>query len=158
MDLGSGETRVIDYKFTGSASYSGGSLARDSARGKKLQPAAYMLMAAGRAPMDTPVTFQFHVLWPGGEDRVKKISLEPDFWQTAEGMSTGKALAAILDGIRRGEFFINPEAPDNLCRSCSFDGLCRRFHRPTRYRLAADSRSRVLSEKIDHGSKGDRDG
>jgi hypothetical protein len=54
------------------------------------------------------------------------------------------AVDVILGGIRRGEFFVRPD--EWACRSCEFAALCRKSHRVTRYRLAADRRPGALDE------------
>ena len=58
-------------------------------------------------------------------------------------MEMGKTLSEILTGIRDGQFYIIPQDGEGShCRTCPYQVLCRRNHRPTRYRRTADPQTR----------------
>ena len=146
VDTGPGILRVIDYKMNMSSTFTKTNLEAAAAKGDYLQPPVYLLTARDRAAEGDEVAVEFHYLGPRWEERVARSVLEEGFWEGEKGAATGKLITALVEGIRQGEFFIRPTERFGPCSYCSFEALCRKNHRATRYRLAADERSRALEE------------
>jgi ATP-dependent helicase/nuclease subunit B len=145
-----GKTEIltaVDYKYrTKSAPDTvDKNLIKGILRAQRIQPLFYpLLVRYGRAGNeDKPVCFQFHYLAPGWKDRDARIAeISPDDFSLSWWREIGHTIKLVLDGIGEGNFFI---LPNDICRYCDFRGLCRRDHRPTRYRNKADHRPRNLA-------------
>ncbi|MHC4915980.1 MAG: PD-(D/E)XK nuclease family protein, partial [Planctomycetota bacterium] len=150
LDESAGEAgrrlRVVDYKYTGASRVST-DLAPGAVSGRNLQPPVYLLLAPALAGGEAPesVSAEFHYAAPNLSSGSFAVGTFPgDCWEGELGRQAAEAIDAILRGIRRGEFFVRPH--DWACRSCEFAALCRKSHRATRYRLAADRRPRALDD------------
>ncbi len=140
------ELRVVDYKFTGAARVIT-DLAPGAVTGRTLQPPLYLLLAPGLAGGKgiSSVSAEFHYVAPNASNGPFAAGSFPGgCWKGDLGRQVAEAIDVILSGIRRGEFFVRPD--DWACRSCEFAALCRKSHRATRYRLAADRRPGALDD------------
>ncbi len=145
------ELRVVDYKYTAGKAVAKRNLEQETVRGRRLQPAFYALLARADEP-DAKVSAELHYVapnWP--ENASRRYALPSDAWESGWAMEMGKTLSEILTGIRDGQFYIIPQDGEGShCRTCPYQVLCRRNHRPTRYRRTADPRTRrieILPEK-----------
>ncbi len=146
------EIRVVDYKYRSGSKPSRGKLEQDALRGSRLQPPFYVLLAEAQE-RDAKASAEFHYLaphWPEPADR--RDAFPAGQWrQSPWAGEMAKSLAAILGGIRDGHFYIIPKDGEyGHCATCSYQVLCRRNHRSTRYRQKADPRTLAiegLSEK-----------
>ena len=136
--------RVVDYKlkFGKSRHSADRNLFRSALRGLRLQPPFYLLLgkqqaeAANRAAASIDAAFYFLApQWPEGPLAVE--SLSGDSWDRASGASLKETVAFLAESIRRGLFFIQP---GDYCRYCEVSEICRKNHRPTRWRVERDSR------------------
>ena len=144
--------RVIDYKYKtgGNPQSTDLNLARAAARGAKLQPPFYLLMAQTTLSRTRPAGIGsgavsaegvwFYYLAPNWRKRDSDPILRPtrfpgNAWQSSLRGSLDRALAAMLSGIRAGEFFMYPGAQ---CDVCDFAALCRKNHQPSWWRARAD--------------------
>ena len=146
------EFRVIDYKYKagGTPRSTDLNLSRAAARGVKLQPPFYLLMAEMTLSRSRPTGIGsgaitadgvwFYYLAPNWRKYDSEPILRParfpgDAWRSSLRGSLDRALAAMLSGIRSGEFFMYPGAH---CESCDFAALCRKSHQPSWWRARAD--------------------
>jgi ATP-dependent helicase/nuclease subunit B len=136
------ELRVVDYKFTLGKSAPKRNLEEAALQGQRLQPAFYVLLAQEGDPKARPGA-ELHYLapkWPEKAGREFAFSFES--WQTPWAEEMGDTLERLLKGIREGEFYILPdEGQYGHCSRCPYQVLCRKNHRPTRYRQTADPRT-----------------
>jgi RecB family exonuclease len=146
-DESGAELRVVDYKLTLGKIPPTKNLEREALRGRRLQPALYALMAKAREP-DARAGAELHFLpphWREGAERRYAFSLES--WETPWAAEMGETLGRLLKGIREGEFYIIPDDGDySHCSRCPYVVLCRKNHRPTRYRQTADPRTRRIED------------
>ncbi|MFC2075467.1 PD-(D/E)XK nuclease family protein [candidate division KSB1 bacterium] len=152
-------TVAVDYKLRsgGSPGTADRNLIKGILRGQRMQPLFYPLLVryAGGEREPDPVAFQFHYLAPNwSESEKRRVGITLDDLSPAVIGEIGRTIKTVLRGIEKGEYF---PLPGDICAFCDFDGLCRRNHRPTRYRLRADNRPRELAllagkdeRKIDH--------
>ncbi|MDP6086545.1 MAG: PD-(D/E)XK nuclease family protein, partial [Nitrospinota bacterium] len=139
------ELRVVDYKYTAGKAVAKRNLEQETVRGRRLQPAFYALLARADEP-DAKVSAELHYVapnWP--ENASRQYALPSDAWESGWAMEMGKTLSEILTGIRDGQFYIIPQDGEGShCRTCPYQVLCRRNHRPTRYRRTADPQTRRI--------------
>lgn len=137
------EIRVVDYKYQNAKkSFTSKNSRQDALRGKKLQPPFYVLLAEDYE-RGAKAEAELHYLAPNWSDRVDFPSGQ---WDSEWAQDMSKSLDAIIGGIRDGHFYPIPE-PDN-CKKCSYQGLCRKNHRSTRYRKEADGRTKTLEKLV----------
>ncbi|MBI2881305.1 MAG: PD-(D/E)XK nuclease family protein [Candidatus Tectomicrobia bacterium] len=136
------ELRVVDYKFTLGRTPPKKNLEEAALQGKRLQPAFYVLLARHRE-RGARTSAELHFLarnWPEDAERRHVFSLGA--WETPWAGEMGDTLARLLKGVRDGEFYIVPDEGEfGYCRRCPYQVLCRKNHRPTRYRRKADPRT-----------------
>jgi ATP-dependent helicase/nuclease subunit B len=144
--------RVVDYKYkTGTKPKSlETNLERAAVKGRRLQPPFYVLMAAdtlghrqpaelGPGPVRVEGVWFFYLAprWrktdPG--PIVTRVSFPGDAWDSALRDPLQQSLAAMLEGIRSGWFFIYP---GGHCDTCDYRTLCRKNHQPSWWRARAD--------------------
>ena len=147
--------RVIDYKFTGSRVMSDQELARAVVRGTRLQPLLYMELArqgipslleqmsgqdpVGGGPRAAPACegVWFYVVAP------RELSEEQGFAPVAFSADTRDRaapqletmMAALVEGIRQGKFFI---VPGPHCDRCDVRSVCHRTHPASDWRARED--------------------
>jgi ATP-dependent helicase/nuclease subunit B len=149
------EARVVDYKFktSGSRKSEENDLARGAVRGRRLQPAVYLLMARDLVAEAEDARAEFHFIAPNWADGPVVVrDLPPDCWSTDLGCQVAGTISALVGGMARGEWFV---APARHCDYCDFITICRKSHSRTRYRLAADARPRSLAEIARRDPAGD---
>jgi len=139
--------RVIDYKLKSAKSRQSADkdLLRSALRGLRLQPPFYLLLGKKQAEAfksaGASVDAAFYFLapqWPEGPLVVE--SLPGDVWDGESGGALKETAAFLVESIRRGFFFIQP---DDYCRYCEVSEACRRNHRPTMWRVERDPKSRA---------------
>jgi ATP-dependent helicase/nuclease subunit B len=163
--------RVIDYKYTvvSDPRRVESNLERAAVRGKRLQPACYLLMASesfktrppeafgDSAPAPEGVWFYYVMPNAGGRESgvVKRVRFPGDAWTSALRAPLERTLAVVLEGVRSGRFFIYP---GGHCDSCDARPLCRKNHQPSWWRARADHQRvdpfRRL-QRADPGERGD---
>lgn len=140
--------RIIDYKFkAGSALPAGeGDLILAALRGQRLQPPLYVLMTKAylhdKAGVENPVCddVRFNYLapnWTGVAMEERFSSFPGDCWESEIGEKILTTIKLLLEGIRKGLFFI---MPGNYCKTCDYSDLCRKNHFPSRSRARKDER------------------
>ncbi len=142
--------RVIDYKYkTG-----GGPNAEDTdplraaIRGQKLQLPLYVLLAADYAnarDLSTPAAVE--AAWYFLAGRWKDGPLVPrgfsgSVMRESPGDRIRDAVAALLRGIRSGEFFI---MPGDYCKYCEVSEICRKDHFPSSTRAGRHPSAEALA-------------
>ena len=139
------ELRVVDYKYTAGKGVPKRNLEEETIQGRSLQPAFYALLARADEP-DAKVSAELHYVAPNWPEKTpRRYALPSDAWESGWTMEMGKTLSEILTGIRDGQFHIIPQDGEGShCRTCPYQVLCRRNHRPTRYRRTADPRTRGI--------------
>ncbi|HET6201437.1 MAG TPA: PD-(D/E)XK nuclease family protein [Planctomycetota bacterium] len=150
IDVGEGgRFRVVDYKFTLSASprHLTGRFDRPALRGARLQPPVYLLLARARLGEGARGGSTFFVLAPRAPKVFERLEgLEGEFWESAAGAECGRTLRAILDGMKGGRFPITPgEEADGPCRTCDFAEVCRKGHYPSRWRASRSPAARAMA-------------
>jgi ATP-dependent helicase/nuclease subunit B len=132
--------RVIDYKFKFGAKPTGldTDLPRAALRGERLQPPFYYLLAEpGEATATRPeIEADFYFIasrWADGPLRTSAYGSEGLAGQT--GAATQQTLAYLVDGVRRGRFFIH-RGPH--CSYCDAAPICRKNHPPSLWRAEND--------------------
>jgi len=133
--------RIVDYKLKLGKSVDV-NLAQQAVRGESLQPPIYLLLAARAGKAKCRTSAEFHYLapnWPRGPVAISEFSGES--WEQPVGRQVSELIAAVLAGVDAGNYFVQP---GRHCEYCDFAPLCRKSHRATRYRHAADSLPRAL--------------
>jgi len=140
IDRNDDRLRVIDYKFKFGAKPASldTDLARAALRGERLQPPFYYLLAEGleAEAARTEITANFYYIaerWPGGPLSASAYGSEDLAGPT--GASTRQTLAYLVDGVRRGRFFIHRGAH---CGRCEAAPICRKNHPPSLWRAEND--------------------
>lgn len=132
--------RVIDYKFTmrNKPSVSDSNLKLAAARGEKLQPPVYLLLARqfAEAQRITPAGIEamFYYLapkWEGGPFLQKSFAAEDLEGSCGKGLR--ETLSLFIRGIHEGLYFIQP---GKACGTCEVTHVCRKNHLPTAWRTA----------------------
>lgn len=141
------EIRVVDYKYRSGSKPSGGKLEQDALQGSRLQPPFYVLLAEAQE-RGAKASAEFHYLAPNWSDPAGHRDAFPaGQWQSPWAEEMVKSLAAILRGIHDGHFYIIPKDGEySHCATCSYQVLCRRNHRSTRYRQKADPRTLAIED------------
>jgi len=146
--------RVIDYKYRESTmpGVLDKNLVLGAIRGVYLQPPLYVLLAknhlveegaayapqgsADSLPTCEEVRFDFIAPnWGSDSDAVHPMSFPGDAWESPLRERLELPLVTILQGIRKGQFFI---APGRQCDRCDFRVMCRKGHSPTAQRARLD--------------------
>ena len=137
----SGALRVIDYKFKiGSAMKpEDRNLTQSAVRGYRLQPPLYRCFTMRGQPAPSEVQFLF--LAPQWSTAVSRSTFEAVPWASNTGSLIRNTLRTLVDGIRRGRFFI---LPDGYCDDCAFRVACRREHAPTWWRAYRATEPKAL--------------
>ncbi|MBI2359346.1 MAG: PD-(D/E)XK nuclease family protein, partial [Deltaproteobacteria bacterium] len=141
--------RVIDYKLKSAKSRHpvDKDLLRSALRGQRLQLPFYLLLGKQRAPHKTSESEElsldaaFYFLapqWPEGPLVIER--LPRDAWEGQSGEALKETVAFLVEAIRQGLFFIQP---DDYCRYCEVSEACRKNHRATMWRIERDPRSRA---------------
>ncbi|MGH7229628.1 MAG: PD-(D/E)XK nuclease family protein, partial [Nitrospiraceae bacterium] len=137
--------RIIDYKFR--ASSKPGPLDKNlklgAARGLRLQPPFYLLMAESTVPSKLNQTsvqptcdaVWFYYLAPNWDRALTRVRFPGDAWSSGLREPLRKAISQMLNGIRLGRFFIYPSA---FCDGCDYRLVCRKTHQPTAWRARQD--------------------
>ncbi|MFQ5693911.1 MAG: PD-(D/E)XK nuclease family protein, partial [Nitrospinota bacterium] len=141
------ELRVVDYKFKGGKNAAKRKMERDALRGRTLQPAFYVLLAEAGEP-GVKASAELHYLAPLWPDPAGSRDIcPPGAWESPWAREMGDTLAESLKGIRDGKFYIIPHDGDyGHCSYCPYQVLCRKNHRPTRYRQKADPRTHRIED------------
>lgn len=135
--------RVIDYKFKFGAKPTSldTDLPRAAVRGERLQPPFYYLLAergtkaATAARPEVEADFYFIApRWSDGPLRTSAYGSEGLAGPT--GAATKETLAYLVEGVRRGRFFIHRGAH---CSYCDAATICRKNHPPSLWRAENDS-------------------
>ncbi len=137
--------RVIDYKHRMGKNEKpeDRNLLQSALRGKRLQLPLYVLLAEQNAPgamMDGAIPRihgAFYLLaprWVDGPLVVERFSEEA--WEEPHKGRLQETLSFLLRGIHGGRFFI---LPDDHCSNCDVAAVCRKNHRPSRWRAENDS-------------------
>jgi len=139
--------RVVDYKSkTGrGAPASHTNMPQRAARGYDLQPPIYLALTQATQHNADAVRVEFHYLASQWDDGVERTAgLDDGFWESAGGAEFSDTMAHIINGLHHGNFFVltsTAERSDSdYCSYCAFTTICRREHRPTRYRATQDGR------------------
>lgn len=133
----SGALRVVDYKYRANnrVEPKERNLLQAAVRGKRLQPALYILMAAaapsGESPGPLPERVDFLYLLPQGSPSVERASFSASAWQGPSGPMLSNTLRLLVEGVRTGQHVILPDAH---CDHCEFSTACRRTHQPSWWR------------------------
>jgi len=132
--------RVIDYKFKFGAKPASldMDLPRAALRGERLQPPVYYLLAERGAEAATrpEIEADFYFIaprWSDGPLRPSAYGSEGLAGPT--GAATKQTLAYLVDGVRRGRFFIHRGAH---CGYCDAAPICRKNHPPSLWRAEND--------------------
>ena len=145
------QSRIVDYKYKNSARSipTPQSLARDIVRGVQLQPPLYLLVADGgkfsfqkRAECERDDSSSCAGVWlyfitphvSGSAGPLTRVPFTREMWQALR-IQFRSTLNTIVEGIRRGEYFI---VPGNHCQRCDYRIICRRTHSMSRWRALAD--------------------
>lgn len=144
--------RIVDYKYKTSrtAKTIERNLALAAVRGRQWQPPLYLVMMEQMLQQSPPPG------WPAGITACEGVSffyLAPNWrdddegavlamadfsagtWAGATGARVRATLAAVLDHIRAGRFFITPGGE---CEFCDYRPMCRLHHQPSWWRARAD--------------------
>ncbi|MFQ5692186.1 MAG: PD-(D/E)XK nuclease family protein, partial [Nitrospinota bacterium] len=146
-DGGEARLRVVDYKYRSGTTPPSPNLAQSALRARTLQPAFYVLLAEARE-RGAKAGAELHYLaprWPEGDDR--RRAFPPEAWETAWAAEMLDTVERLLKGIRAGSFYIIPDGDEfGYCAHCPYRPLCRKNHRPTRYRQKADPRTHAVEK------------
>ncbi len=119
-------------------------------RGFRLQPPLYALMSVvrtsggrGKAGSEdgVPSSVQFVFLAPRWTPPVAYSQFDPAAWTGPVRQQLRRTLRTLLEGIRKGQFFI---LPDGYCDHCELSAACRRFHGPTWWRAHSAAPAKQL--------------
>lgn len=139
--------RIVDYKYRhgGRMKDEDRNLVLSAARGMRLQPPLYAVMAPagakGRAGALQPESVELVFLARRWETKVERASFDPAEWTGPAGRTIAQTVRTLVDGIRDGRYFV---LPDGYCDHCEFAGACRRFHGPTWWRAHTAPAARTL--------------
>ncbi|HTM10223.1 MAG TPA: PD-(D/E)XK nuclease family protein [Verrucomicrobiae bacterium] len=135
--------RVVDYKLKSQKSRPAvdKDLLRSALRAQRLQPPLYAVLgqtaAASSGFPDAAVEVAFYYLAPAWRDGPLTIeTMDSDVWRGPSGAALKETVAFLVESMRRGLFFIQP---NDLCRFCDVSEACRRHHRPTLWRAEGDA-------------------
>ncbi|HEU4344444.1 MAG TPA: PD-(D/E)XK nuclease family protein [Candidatus Binatia bacterium] len=144
--------RVVDYKFTmrSKPSVTDTNLQLAAARGEKLQPPIYILLAhefaRARAAAPAHIDAAFYYLaprWDHGNFKRQIFSAED--LNGSCGASLRETLSLFVKGIHDGLCFIQP---GDACRRCDVAHVCRKNHLPTGWRTSSDPLSRAHAQAV----------
>jgi ATP-dependent helicase/nuclease subunit B len=144
--------RVVDYKFTmrSKPSVTDNNLQLAAARGEKLQPPIYILLAKefakARAPAPAHVEAAFYYLaprWNTANFQQQIFSAENLEGSCGEGLRD--TLSLFIRGIHDGLCFIQP---GDACRHCDVAHVCRKNHLPTGWRTVNDPLTRAHAQAV----------
>jgi ATP-dependent helicase/nuclease subunit B len=144
--------RIVDYKFRQSRTMKSQDrdLLTSALRGFRLQPPLYALMSVaqtsggrGKAGSESraPSSVQFLFLAPRWDPPVAQSQFDPAAWTGPARQQLKRTLRTLLEGIRKGQFFI---FPDGYCDHCELSPACRRFHGPTWWRAHSAAPAKQL--------------
>jgi ATP-dependent helicase/nuclease subunit B len=133
--------RVVDYKFKQGNEISpvDRNLALSAVRGLRLQPPLYAQMGLSSLPAVTDVQLLF--LAPQWKQPISRSTFDAGLWTGHTGDMIRQTLSTLVQGIRRGEFFI---LPDGYCDYCEFSGACRRYDTMARWRSYRSPEAKVI--------------
>ncbi len=144
--------RVIDYKFTmrNKPSALDNNLQLAAARGEKLQPPLYLLLAKrfaeerGITPAELEATFYY--LAPKWEDGpFLQRSFAAENLEGFCGQGLRETVSLFVRGIHDGRYFIRP---GKACDTCEVTHVCRRNHLPTVWRTANDLSAQAHAQAV----------
>jgi ATP-dependent helicase/nuclease subunit B len=152
FDEANANYRVIDYKFTmrNRPSSADHDLRRAAARGEKLQPPIYLLLAGefARCQKGHPGAIEaaFYYLAPRWHEGpfVQRSFAAKDLDGSC-GESLKESISLFVRGIHDGLYFIHP---GEACRNCEVAHVCRKNHLPTSWRTANDPLTRPHEETV----------
>ena len=143
--------RVIDYKYTARTTglATEKSLARDVVRGTRLQPILYMELAGQGVPPLLPDEHEsdadpatcdgvwFYVVAPGALGEDEGFVPVPFSSATRDRLKPQleKTMTTIVEGIRRGKFFL---VRGEQCTWCEVRSVCHRHHQESARRARED--------------------
>lgn len=145
----SGALRVVDYKYRadGQIEAKDRNLLQAAVRGKRLQPALYVLMTAaalsGESQGLLPEQVDFLYLLPQSSPGVERASFLASAWQGPSGPMLTDTLHRLVEGVRTGQHVILPDAQ---CDHCEFSIACRRTHQPSWWRAYRSSQAGALRQ------------
>ncbi|MGH7847634.1 MAG: PD-(D/E)XK nuclease family protein [Candidatus Binatia bacterium] len=137
--------RIIDYKYKSGRSQSrqDKNLPLWAVRGQRLQLPFYLLMAKEFTRRHTqgvpasPFEAAFYFLAPEWRDGpFKTACLDGAIWEGGSAAKLRETVTFLVDGIRQGRFFIQP---DDYCRFCEAAHFCRKNHLPSLWRAENDA-------------------
>ncbi len=144
--------RIVDYKFRQGRTMKSQDrdLLTSALRGFRLQPPLYALMSVARSSGGrgkagsedrAPGSVQFLFLAPRWVPPVAYSQFDPGAWTGPARQQLRRTLRTLLEGIRKGQFFI---LPDGYCDHCELSAACRRFHGPTWWRAHSAAPAKQL--------------
>jgi len=141
--------RVVDYKYrvNGQVEATDRNLLQAAIRGKRLQPALYVFMAAAASSGESqgllPERVDFLYLLPQGSPGVERATFPASAWQGPSGPMLTDTLHRLVEGVRAGHHVI---LPDTYCDQCEFSIACRRTHQPSWWRAYRSSQAGALRQ------------
>ena len=134
--------RIIDYKLKIGKSITAEDrhLIQSAARGYRLQPPLYArfhIPDHGNAQQA-----QLFFLAPNWATPVVRSTFETEVWSTDNGTLLRNTLGQLMNGIKKGRFFI---MPGTYCKTCEYRVACRREHMPTWWRASRAMEGRELA-------------
>ncbi len=144
IDRSQERLRVIDYKFKSGAKALSldKDLPRAALRGERLQPPFYYFLTerrlAEQASKSAPpeIEADFYYIAPRWSDGpLQAAAYGADALAGATGAAMRKTLAYLVEGVRRGRFFIHRGAQ---CARCEAAPICRKNHPPSLWRAEND--------------------
>lgn len=144
--------RIVDYKYRHGQTMDphDRDLLTAALRGFHLQPPLYALMstkdAAGRRTEGSaegfrPDLVEFLFLAPRWQPPVGRAQFDATAWRGSARQQLRETFRILLDGIRKGRYFI---VPGNYCDHCDVATACRRFHGPTWWRAHRATHAKQL--------------
>ncbi|WP_455379317.1 PD-(D/E)XK nuclease family protein, partial [Petrachloros mirabilis] len=123
--------RIVDYKLKQGTEQKteDRNLLLAAIRGFRLQPPLYASMRVPSLP--EPEEVQFLYLAPRWEKQISRSPFSCSVLSKESGKLIKQTLRLLVQGIKRGEFFI---LPDGYCDHCEFSSACRRHHTTTWWR------------------------
>lgn len=133
--------RIVDYKYKRGRDMdqSERNLLLAAVRGLKLQPPLYASMVVDTLPPASSVAFLY--LAPKWEHPVARSLFDASHLSGQTGAAIGRAIAQLVQGIERREFFI---LPNDSCDHCDFSVVCRRHDELAWWRAHRSPQARAL--------------
>ncbi len=138
---GSGELRIIDYKFKAGSGMKPEDrhLIQAAVRGYRLQPPLYACLTIPNLP--SPSQVQFFFLAPNWPAPIARSTFDTSTWSSDAGTRLHGTIRTLVEGIQAGRYFI---VPDGYCDTCEFRVACRREHAATWWRAHRAAEPKAL--------------